>query len=473
MVTMRNNITKTDLSVIPDICDRIEDIANDIVSHMRLNLGFASNYMPEIILDNNTPEETVGTLNNKMAFQALRSLASRNRYRKDSNLAGMLQHIADSPSEGSFRDILYSFRREIGEVLSNPTQFPNDVNLARECGSIVSRIKSTEKILGRFYPATNKIVLYYNNIGFYKDAHSYDSFLAAITYTLAHEMYHAMHYSIAPEQCAQNTNHAKVVKEASAEFYAFLYSLSTGNTHSKTEAEYSYHDWLTWFITQWPYAKALYYVRLQGKPKMENPDGYSIYDYADYVTYGSLDKLTEVLQLSKYSMDKAFYALVYDEEKYDFSKFPLTHLTLTNNQDDEEGEYIGNPIIRFSIIHYPGMWRTSYPPVKYAFNWQRRQVSESHFRQSASNKVSYYVELYTSRDLMDEFFTIVNSLDWHQNFNELVLDAGSWEVKLTYADGTSETITGNIGTPYGGEALTDLVKEIYARNEAPNAPYIF
>lgn len=156
---------------------------------------------------------------------------------------------------------------------------------------VLWRYKSfTDNLRGEFYGgAEPHIVLYYKN--FNNPSVNNKQFLAAIAKTLAHEYLHYLHYAFAEEKYSDAE---AGLKEALADFFGVLYSITCGNKYALKVAENRYDLWEKREGSGWPYADALWFYRVHGN-EMEYSSNYS-----DYECFGCIGKFMQIFGSTRY-----------------------------------------------------------------------------------------------------------------------------------------------------------------------------
>ncbi len=467
--------TKKDLTVISGFEELICKYSNEILAHMSNCLGgtITGFRIPRIVFDDSNPISRYD--GNKTAYKVRKDLISLVSEYPDvqPRLKDSIKELGGADQEGSILDRLYGLRHIITDILNDSESNPYDKEFAKKATGIIISLKTGDKtinsVLGRYYPKTNKIVIYYKSIGYYPDSPNFSrSFIAKVVITLAHEMFHAFHYALAGDNYLSSDYHSTVVEEASADFYSCIYCLATGDPELIQEASHRYCGWKEWFLSKWPYAKALYYLRLKNKPTIDN--GSMLKQYNEYVKYGSIKKLVEVLDLSRHSMEEAYHALVYNEDIF-FT--PYRKRKKGKETGDNLGVFPSGHIVEFSIIHHPGTWGANIPPHRYTIKLRDRKIDEIHYRTNEDNpQEGYRITLKAGPYLIKEFFYVVNGLDWSKDYVAPLLDAGSWAATLTYENGAQKMVHGMIDKPVGAERLNELFQEMYADAGYPDSPYL-
>lgn len=157
----------------------------------------------------------------------------------------------------------------------------------------------TDNIGGEFYDrAEPHIVLYYQN--FNNPSVNNKQFLAAIAKTLAHEYMHYLHYAFAKEKFSDANDE---LAEAIADFFAVLYSIKCDGIYNLAVAKERYNLWQKHFGSDWPYAYALYFLKVHNK-QMPYSD-----DYTEYERFGCIGKFVQIFGSTCHPKD-AYKALI-------------------------------------------------------------------------------------------------------------------------------------------------------------------
>ena len=142
----------------------------------------------------------------------------------------------------------------------------------------------TDNIGGEFYGgAEPHIVLYYKN--FNNPSVNNKQFLAAIAKTLAHEYMHYLHYALTKEKFSDAKDE---LTEAIADFFGVLYSIKCDGIYNLAVAKERYNLWQKHFGSDWPYAYALYFLKVHDK-QMPYSD-----DYTEYERFGCIGKFLQI-----------------------------------------------------------------------------------------------------------------------------------------------------------------------------------
>ena len=182
----------------------------------------------------------------------------------------------------------------IRRIREENCEAPNDPIL-KKARTILNRRIHTSRPAGIFKPVSKEIVLYYNVIG----PSNTDGFKTV----LAHELFHAYHFNLIGTIFNTNTNHAIVVEEASADYFAYFFCITEGIQNT---AERLFDKWSKWLLSGDPYAKAWFYLFRD------------VNEHAFSNNFGELDRLERVIDLSATDMTQAYQELVppaYQERK--------------------------------------------------------------------------------------------------------------------------------------------------------------
>lgn len=148
------------------------------------------------------------------------------------------------------------------------------------------------------------IVLYYTNT----NCPNEEDYKVAICNCLAHEYFHFIHHYLAKKTFKTRSKYGTMIKESLADFASVLYTLKQYELKQNLEfyrfAESRYNTWEDRADTDWPYAKALQFYKVNNRihPFSEN--------YRDYEHWGSITKAYKVLNASCSSMRCAYNELL-------------------------------------------------------------------------------------------------------------------------------------------------------------------
>lgn len=159
---------------------------------------------------------------------------------------------------------------------------------------IIQQRSYSTKIIGEFSPKTKDIKIYCRAINMSKD----EEWIPV----LAHELFHAYHYNLIGAIFNDNTNHAEIVREASADYFSYCYCLEKYQycriEKWKAAAEELFRKWWQWVVSTSPYAKAWFYLF--------DSIGWKHFN----MNRGKRDKLERVVELSKQDMTDAYHELI-------------------------------------------------------------------------------------------------------------------------------------------------------------------
>lgn len=153
-----------------------------------------------------------------------------------------------------------------------------------------------EKVLGKFFESAKPYIeIYYRNF----DAND----AASIRNCLAHEYLHYLHYVFAEEEF-DDSKTEKGLKEGLADFFGFLYSIHRHGKDDLNVAKKRYDSWEKYFLTFWPYANALYFMRINGKEIKYSEN------YNNYIKKNCVGKFVQVF-FSTQHPDNAHKLMLY------------------------------------------------------------------------------------------------------------------------------------------------------------------
>ena len=461
MVEYKNEVVRRDLDRILDFKEKVESIADDIEQHLvGLFSGVLQNQamriaMPKIVFDNDCPHDRNRDGNMplwKIKNALVDLISGMNAY--NTELEKALKDLKEIENEAAVEEIIKYIRWLVTDEILGYEEPRENRDLVRKSAKILKGLKTGNSFLtaiaGEYHDDSNTIVLYYNNMNC--DINNQFGFFVKIKMTLAHELFHAFHYSIARSQCREPGCYSLIVKEASADFYAFLYCFYLGTTENKKEANYRYVNWKEWFISNWPYSKALYYLNLQGSRALHIND-YRYLDYHDFESYGSVNKLCQVIQLSKTSMDFAYHALIYDDDNLYSACSEKTRRKRKLYMNDCPENYI----VEFSHTYNPEIWMIDSPPVKYTVKLQESKLEIIHYKIGKPYEESYRTVISVNPVLVIRFFDKVNKIDW-SSFN--YRRSSLWKVALEYNNMQTREFGGGFDKPIEAESLATLIQEM-------------
>ena len=488
-----NTKSELDIGSINQLKSLINTCAMDIIIRLFrwFDVSDAGFKLPKIIFDDSCPtdEHYDGDLSVDEVRAALISLLSE--YPNiDSPLRKMIQSLDNTETSDDITGTLIGIRRNVTETLFDPSASSLEKEFAKKAGGIIIRNKTDApdltSVLGRFNPKSNKIFLYYNNWGYDYDRKNIRRLLAKIIITLARELFHAFHYSLAGKLFLSSGAHPEIVKEACADFFSMFYclllysdSMRSGFLSSfdeaKDEATLRYNEWREWFVSKGAYTKALYFLRLKDTEPIDANSSLPE-NYSGLVKYGSIEKLREVIRLSKSNMERAYHALIYDEDDYIIpyaDKAGKKSIDITLNNDPETPPE--KKIVEFSIIHHTKAWGKTKPPVRYTLNMEDCTITEIHYKSDGINPpVDSRITIQADPKLTEGFFTIVNALDWSKDYIVPAFDGGSWNVTLIYNNHSRKSVSGTCTySPVGAVQLTTLLKQMYSIAGYSARPYVF
>ena len=179
----------------------------------------------------------------------------------------------------------------------------DDEYIQRKINELIKRgeevsLKKTVKILRHTMRLTGEfvsnpephIVIYFNQF----NSCCWEDYIAQIAQTLAHEYMHYLEYC---RRCNRGGRKDERVSEALADFFGALFSIMCNDKYSVIVAENRYREWEELEGSGWPYAFALYFYTVKGIKRSFSSS------FADYITYGSINKMLEVFHATPDAVD--------------------------------------------------------------------------------------------------------------------------------------------------------------------------
>jgi len=200
-------------------------------------------------------------------------------------------------------DTYYNDDDAIARMIKTKIANGNNITVA-EIKDILNKREITNRVSGEYFGYQNKepyIVIYYRNF----NTTDLDEYMARIAQTLAHEYMHHIHNLICRQNFFSQDLHTKDIKEGIADFFAVMYSIYSHRNDKKLDAaEDRYKSWLNNFGSNWPYANALYFLRIEDNFISFNKD------YQYYVDNGCIDKFGAVLDATIRTMSEAYSIMI-------------------------------------------------------------------------------------------------------------------------------------------------------------------
>ena len=290
----------------------------------------------------------------------------------------------------------------------------------------------------------NLITVYYKNIEKVIENRSNVTFEDELISTLAHELFHAAHSKLAPKTYGLSLYEAEVVKEALAEYFAYMYCM---DKDKKDVAQASRYRWKKNRIFDDPYANAIY-VEYEGYDWR--------YNYPKDLEM--VDKFKQVLDESKSDMVQAYETLVPDIYRHhpDHYNPPVIRGRRPRNGVRRGKKASGQ-------THFTNVFRYEFWGGTWNAGLKRSIVL---FRDSDEVTVddrNMHGSFTADSVLIDTFFYMIEQLDWQKDRDNygLVFDSSSWTVSLYNADGTKEEIRGNIEESVNKDIINRFLKMIF------------
>ena len=264
--------------------------------------GFA---FPTLYFSDEEPrEEKYGSLSDEEIREGLDRLQRRymERYPNYREIAHRLLH-PEAP--WTIPDWLSGRNERETPITSAAELDPVERRILGDAKDLLSRRAVTLTIDASYDAAGNEIILYEKAHEGQADKEEW------IRRTVAHEVFHALHSFLAPSTYKDGTYHADVVREALADFYAYLFCLdetAAGLDHvdkgrSASAARDRYCFWQRNIFSDIPYPNAIFCMYRNGGLCQDNT-------YVDCLKNGSKDRLKSILNISTSSMEAAYIVLV-------------------------------------------------------------------------------------------------------------------------------------------------------------------
>ena len=290
----------------------VESEAEAILIHLRefadRELRMGSDYtrdfdLPTIYLDDSCPMDSCGTLSLE---DVVEKIALRTDLEKGSILAESITAILMDKDLSNKKkvDLIGAIISRVEYVLS----FYKYKEYIKDLKDILKDEKKEYKRLGEYVNehidwntdkvVDKKIVIYYYN----HDRKNKGEYLASISHTLAHEIFHAFHDYISQEFFnKENGYEARAIKEALADFYSNMYCVADSYSRTikldelkKKSAEARYNSWKNSFNTSWIYYHAIHFMKIQQLMPFST-------EYEDYWDNGCFEKMSRIFIETKYN----------------------------------------------------------------------------------------------------------------------------------------------------------------------------
>ncbi len=214
---------------------------------------------------------------------------------------------------------------------------------------------------------------------------------------LSHELFHAVHFAEVKEQYRRNDKDTKVVKEASADFFSYLFCKKSKRNLVSNRMSRKWHFYL---FSDDPYAKAWFYLHDDDRYFNGGPDDKS----------QSIAKLKTVIQYSAEDMNKAYDELVPQQYRI----FRQKQIHEKTDQKDRKRTKINRITITF--IH--GWSYTKEKTIIESFDQKFYRVK--------TEEKAFLVEKADAREWVEKIVDIFNQND-HTTF---AFDAGLYQIEL-------------------------------------------
>jgi hypothetical protein len=297
---LENNGTPAMLKDYPSHCKAIEksmhsDMDDIIIDYKKIST------VKDFLLSNGYPAVYMSGFNAylKFAFSTTKSISTISV----TSVTSTYYHVArakDVPLTPEVELVCQTLEQEYAKII----QFAKKLRLRGSFDAIPIIISNEtpeqdspeggENVLGRFFGSIKPYIEIY-----YRNFKPHDA--AKIRNCLAHEYLHYLHFTYAG---IEYDNAKKELKEGMADFFGFIYSINLNGKDDLKIAKNRYNSWKRNFGSYWPYASALYFLRICG-----NEMKYST-KYDNYVKYGCIGKFVQVF-LSTEHPDDAYLAMLH------------------------------------------------------------------------------------------------------------------------------------------------------------------